>query len=292
VHWTYTEFAPESDLEQGDILAPTDELSRVLQSVHPHFCAPKYVSFVVSTQSCDLVRRPLPKTSYIALSAVRSLEDVLPRLLEQFIVPVARRVFRKSDRTRARDFLTRVFNQHEQAQGLFYLHTDTDVGLSENCVAFLRISVSLRAEHYEVLLRARCGRLASDFRAKYGWLFGNLYSRAASPDWADRDGGGKQLEALITRSLDSCTAHRAPIWLEDDLVVGGQNASVEFEDRDEAELRIELERTRPRVPMEKLANEVVLQAEKIFADDQPKLLILRNRLMNNGTLRKLVKKQA
>ena len=43
----------------------------------------------------------------------------------------------------------------EQKLGLFYLFPDGEIGIGENAVAFLRISVAFRAEHYNLMTRAR-----------------------------------------------------------------------------------------------------------------------------------------
>ena len=61
MHWTYAqERAVDRDcLQQGDILERKDELVQVLKQVHPHFADPKYVHFIVLTQSCDLYFRPM-----------------------------------------------------------------------------------------------------------------------------------------------------------------------------------------------------------------------------------------
>ena len=74
-HWTYTDCCPEDDLEQGDIILPTEQLKSLFARVHQHFCDPKYVGFVVLTQSCDLVRRDdgVCKAKHITLAVVREL---------------------------------------------------------------------------------------------------------------------------------------------------------------------------------------------------------------------------
>jgi hypothetical protein len=78
-----------------------------------------------------------------------------------------------------------------------------EIGLGENCVALLRIGVTLRSDHYSTLLDARRGRLQAPFQAKLGWQLGNLYGRAASPDWQDQAGGIEALEQLIEAALDA-----------------------------------------------------------------------------------------
>lgn len=183
-HWTYRAVRPDEDLQQGDILRPTQELSQVFGQVHPHFTDPKYLSFLVLTQSCDLVRRNgRCSTRYISVAVVRSLAEVLIRLLDTVCPPIQPGVYSERHRPKAEQLLERVFNQNEGRLGLFYLFPDADVGLGEDAVAFLRVSVTFRADHYPLMVQARTGRLAGPFESKLGWLIGNLYSRVATPDW-------------------------------------------------------------------------------------------------------------
>ena len=52
VHWTYRDVGnPEMDLEQGDILFPSDELVSLFREVHPHFTQDKYLGFMVASQT-------------------------------------------------------------------------------------------------------------------------------------------------------------------------------------------------------------------------------------------------
>ena len=50
--------------------------------------------------------------------------------------------------------------------GLFFLHPDTEAGIAEPAVAFQRVAVALRAEHYDALREARAGRITPEFRSK------------------------------------------------------------------------------------------------------------------------------
>ncbi|MCG7946178.1 MAG: hypothetical protein N0C84_07515 [Candidatus Thiodiazotropha taylori] len=263
MHWTYSQSETDSDLQQGDLLSPTDELREILKEVHPHFCADKYIGFVITTQTCDLARRgkKSPKAHYINIAAVRSLKDTAAHIFERAIRPVSNGVFRKSDRATAKDLLHRIFNQNEQALGLFYFHPDADIGLGDHSVAFLRIAIAMRAEHYEVLLKARTGGLDPAFQAKLGWLVGNLYSRAATPDWADYEGGKDELKQLESEYLKEQIPGHGPTWVDDELIVAGQQNNVNFDGFDSSGLIEELEQYRPLPSIEKLIREVADQAK-------------------------------
>lgn len=186
-HWTYESVGPNDDLQQGDILRPTGELQKVFKGVHPHFADGKYLSFLVITQSCDLVRRGGEcHTRYINVAVVRSLEEVIGRLVESVCKSIQPGVYSQKDYNKVDQLLDRIFNQNESKLGLFYLFPDSDVGLGDDAVAFLRVSVAFKSEHYQIMVNARTGCLSPQFENKLGWLVGNLYSRIGTKDW-DRE---------------------------------------------------------------------------------------------------------
>jgi len=183
-HWTYAEFTEECDLWQGDILSPTPELRSVFDEVHPHFSDNKYLAFMIITQTCDLVRRnDQCSAKYINVAVVRSLSQVLPSLIDTVCASLSSLVYSEEHRNRVHDLLARIFNQNEQKHGLFYLYPDGDIGIGEGAVAFLRVSVAFRCQHYELMRKSRSGRLKEPFAHKLGWLVGNLYSRVGTQDW-------------------------------------------------------------------------------------------------------------
>jgi len=202
-HWTYDAVSAEADLGQGDVIEPTLEVRGVLKQVHPHFLDAKYVSFMLLSQSCDLVRRPTSKGQPITLCVVRELRSVSKDLLQLFCGSGVNGVFREDRKVTAKQFLERVINQNEQAIGLFYLHPDADSGISTESIAMLRIAISLRTDHYDLLKRARRGRLKSEFQAKLGWLVGNLYSRVGTEDWSEPRQRKLESEKIIKNVVES-----------------------------------------------------------------------------------------
>jgi hypothetical protein len=185
-HWTYhpDNVGPEEDLQQGDILSVTPELKAVFEKVHPHFSDSKYLAFLVITQTCDLVRRKGEcSTRYINVAVIRSLASVWCRLIDSICDPVRAGVYSDKDRSRIDQLFDRILNQNESKLGLFYLYPDASVQLGEDAVAFLRVSVAFRSEHYATMVKSRSGRLNSEFSNKLGWLVGNLYSRIGTRDW-------------------------------------------------------------------------------------------------------------
>jgi len=214
LHWTYCTFDPSSDLQQGDILSRTDELLAVLKNVHSYFCDERYLAFIVVTQSCDLVRRKAGscKARHISLAVVREFDRVLPSLIGEVCAYKNTSILRSELKLEAREFVSRILDQNEQAKGLFYLHPSADAGIATASVAFLRITITLRQEHYDLLQRCRVGRLESEFTNKLGWLVGNLYSRVGTPDWADYE-GDKHKDTLVKEYLDDAIPEES--WVPD-----------------------------------------------------------------------------
>jgi hypothetical protein len=209
-HWTYaSSCAPDNDLQQGDILAVSKELQDLFHEVHPHFCDPKYLAFIILTQSCDLMRHNgMCSVRYINVAAVRSLSACLTTLLDTVCEPLTPGIYSEADRNKAQLLLDRIFNQNELKLGLFYLFPDADVGIVEDAIAFLRVSVAFRVDHYDLIRRSRSGRLTSEFANKLGWLAGNLFDRVGTPrDWT------KEELNTMARSYLLSDNELAPVWL-------------------------------------------------------------------------------
>jgi len=216
MHWTYAETAG-TDLSQGDILLPNDRLRAALEQVHGWFADPKYLGFLVLSQSCDLVRRggTSCKTPYVTIAAIRPLRQVLLQLLRQHCTCISDRYFLSSEKGRASDFLTRLINQNETGIGLFYLHKEAKAGIVEDAVALLRVSIALRSrEHYDTLLSARTGSLHPEFVSKLGWLCGNLFSRVGVTDWTEGADRPDQAKKIVEELLLDLNDTQSPKFID------------------------------------------------------------------------------
>lgn len=264
LHWTYEAVGdPNDPLMQGDILKRDEELDGLFRSVHPYFCDPKYIAFMVTTQSCDLIRRQHGqcKADYINLAVVRDLESCLPRFFESVCETVVPGVFIQQSREEAQRLLERIVNQNEQALGLFYLHPDTDtVRVSDSAVVMLRIAVAVRAEHYQLLQRARTARLAGEFRNKLGWLVGNLYSRVGTPDWRDKCGEEKMTELVRgIISTEMCS------WVDRCAVRAAKQAGVSIEGLPRADALRAIEEHKPPPFKERIAQAVEEETKRVVS---------------------------
>ena len=288
IHWTYEEFSPESDLFQGDVLEPTQKLRSILREVHPHFLDPKYIAFLLVTQSCDLVlRKGTPTTKYLNVAVVRPVTSVLHDFLGHVCRTVADGVYLQESKGEAHRLLDRLFNQNEQALGLYYLHPDAEAGIAEPSVALLRVTVTLRVEHYEIVKDARRGRLRPEFRSKLGWLVGNLYSRVGTEDWSEPPDRKKDLQKLVRECLDSRDAPNGPVWIPESWVMAARDRGVQIEQIERAKLPDVLRTVKPPSPKEQIIEQTLcILKEVVPSTDDETLDRIRHRLGNDPVFAK------
>lgn len=279
-HWTYQAVEAGQDLEKGDIFSPIPEISDILRDVHPHFCDPKYSGFMLLTQSCDLVRRKSQaiKASYLQICVIRPLSQIRDSLFHGIAESLNNGVFSNKDRSRAVDALIKLYNQNESGRGLFFLYRDFDgAGIVEDSVAFLRVSVSLRATHYDALLSGRTGRLNPDFRAKFGWLTGNLYDRPATPDWSDSDEGSREVKKLVELHLEGTK------WCPPELFKIAKEANLDLRDAKE---EAEAEKKLPPPRIDKVAQQVIQILNQMKAGlDESQKEELKSKIKNSSPIK-------
>ena len=187
IHFTYKSNPDMQSLCQGDILNPTEELMEVLKTVHPYFFFIFYKYFMVLSQSCDLVRRngKKCKTPYITLAAVKDYTEFLKKVLlnGKYAEEVKGLLLMdEKNRDRAYQLVERVYNNTEPEY--FFLYKEEALDFQESMVAYLKVSIALKSdEHYEKCLKAKKMELSDEFKAKLGWLVGNMYSRVGTTDW-------------------------------------------------------------------------------------------------------------
>ncbi len=116
------------------------------------------------------------------MAAIRPIKDVL--LMEaakhQHVKLQATNIVGNKARDKLAMFLESLMDNNKA--GLFYLHTDPSLDITEPYCAILQLSISLPAEHYDKCLRAKIAQLKEPFQAKLGWLIGNMYSRVATTE--------------------------------------------------------------------------------------------------------------
>lgn len=189
MHFTYKPDVDKTTLMQGDVLEKTDKLHKLLTKYHRHYANPEYTHFQVLTQSCDLVRRNGKDCSarYITIAAVRSFDTVVERAVTSQTktrVILDGTVFcSDSNKGGLASYISTLLNNN--AKEFFYLHAFPENKLLNDSCTFLHLSVAIRAdEHYDLCLEAKTIELEENFRAKLGWMVGNIYSRVGTADFS------------------------------------------------------------------------------------------------------------
>jgi hypothetical protein len=155
LHFTY-EPPNQPDLLQGDVIQKTTEILALIKEVHPHYLRDDYTHLMITTQSCDLVRRGSEKTTnsrYITLVAVRPFETALERELAKYQKSdiEAHSICGMKTKTKIVDFAKSLLNNNRE--DFFYLHEEPSLNFSNSCCAFLRLPISIRCkDHYEKCL--------------------------------------------------------------------------------------------------------------------------------------------
>lgn len=197
--------AAGGDLRQGDILEISGPLEALIASNHHQHMPSTCSHGIVLTQCCDLVRGRGMKTKDLALAPLVPLTEVLDEKLarEQTEFGRSANVCSESKKPKLAQFLTDLLNNNNHE--LFYIHKEEGFGLFEPQCALLRQSLSVPCEAaYGACIEARIFSLKEPWRAKLGWLVGNIYSRVGTPDWTD-EVPNAQFKHLIEGMLtDAC----------------------------------------------------------------------------------------
>jgi hypothetical protein len=184
-------------LTQGDLIARTEAVEDVLKQAHQYYAsAPHYTHFVIITQSCDLVKRSGSfNAPYITIAAAQPLK----RTIDSFVGGFERTVknadfnfFPSSARGKAKQLLERHLNNTEPEY--FFLPKSPTAQINDDLLVYLRLSIALRKDHYDVLAGAKIAELKDVFQAKLGWLKGNIYSRVATPDIEESSPNSSELK--------------------------------------------------------------------------------------------------
>jgi len=204
-HFTYCDPDP-SLLRQGDILKKSEDISTILEKLHPYFIKDGCKYFMVLTQSCDLERRDgkLCKAPYITIAAVKPLDLLIENEVARHQTDLDKicGICNEDKRPKPYQFLERLLNNNEP--DYFYLHEDTALGFNDKMVAFLRLSIAIKSDqYYEVCLDSKILELTLEFKAKLGWLVGQMYSRVATPDWVDNLPTKEEFKNQINDLLDA-----------------------------------------------------------------------------------------
>lgn len=295
MHWTYQDADKSSDLCQGDILEPNQELCNLFKEIHPHFTNDKYTGFLVITQNCDLVRRKEKgdrcSATHIGLSVIRSIQDIISDSLKDRFGYLAPGIYNIATKSACEALAERIINQNENALGLFYLHPELDAGITVPSVAILRVSISVKASmHYKKLIEARVGRLSKEFQPKLGWMVGNLYSRVGVSDWKEKSEKDVTEKHVLKRILSF--SREEPLWLDKKLYSKILDERSDFDKLHPSEQEVVIKKFQPKPPKERILEIIV----KTIADTAPKTVkekhidIIKQKLDNDDQLEAQMRK--
>jgi hypothetical protein len=272
-HYVYEEPNP-SELNQGDILRRSDALVALLTEYFPYYATHRdYIYFMVLTQTCDLVRRDgNPCASlYISLAAVKPIKDVVLAEAARNQQPALQgtNVIGNKARNQLAMFLESLMDNNKA--GLFYLHTDHGLTISEPCCAILQLSISLQARHYNICLSAKIAQLKEPFQAKLGWLIGNMYSRVATTEWnieKPAEKVGKVASKLLNGIVDNLDDEQIKVALAE-LQDGGK---IEGMTPDQVAAFVKKKELEPKLKQFKNRAGEVLKTLKIFDPVKSKVI--------------------
>lgn len=231
-----------NSLGQGDLITKTAQVEGVLRQAHQYYAVAEYYThFMVITQSCDLVRRKGGEFNapYITIAAVKPFMlavDQARTFLSDAVPGADGRFSTVLHESKLRQLLERYLNNTEPDH--FFLPASEEAGLAEDLLAYLRLSVALRPDHYDVLASAKAAELADVFQAKVGWLTGNIYSRVATPDIVEKyPDGPERKKDFVSRYLAASDFRRIAAVQKSELkALVSDAASAKGADLTEAEL--------------------------------------------------------
>ena len=171
-------------LAQGDVIARTDAVADCLGQAHRHYPqAPECTHLVVLTQSCDLVKRGGAfRAPCITLAMARPFGNAVREFLQESSKTLKGTRYRYHTGTqigKLRNRLERFINNTEDE---YFFLPGGHPRLSGDLLVHLRLTVALHRDHYDILAQAKVAEIKDVFRAKLGWLKGQIFSQVATPD--------------------------------------------------------------------------------------------------------------
>lgn len=183
------------ELSQGDVIRRTGEVNECIEGAHLLDAdASDCTHLVVITQSCDLVKRRL-KTEHITLAAAKPFSVAIENYFRQNAKSIDGSDFSyypTKMQNQALQLVERHLNNTEK--DFFFLPASDRHGIPKDLAVYLRLTITLESKHYETLADAKIAELADIFRAKLGWLVGDMYSRVATPDLDEQGSKGSEIK--------------------------------------------------------------------------------------------------
>ena len=203
VHFTYTEDSDNHNLHQGDLLKKTNDLLMLIKEYHPRFINNSYEYFMVLTQSCDLhIRDEAIKVKFINICPTKSIKQVLKYASEKYRYSKYEKSFdliSDSSLAKIKQFLERLLNNN--VENYFFLYRAISKGLNKDYCAFLRLAIPIKAQDYDILLKAKILQLTQTFEHKLGYLYGSNYSKIGTDDWIPDNYSKEEYDSIINNYM-------------------------------------------------------------------------------------------
>lgn len=88
-------------------------------------------------------------------------------------------------------------------QDYFFLYKEDALSFTTSMVAMLKVSIAIESDlYYDMCLNAKFLELSDEFKAKLGWMIGNIYSRVGTTDW-ESIMTAEQRKAMLSQELNS-----------------------------------------------------------------------------------------
>lgn len=186
------------ELAQGDVIRRTDEVNECIEGTHLlDEDASDCTHLVVITQSCDLVKRRL-KADHITLAAAKPFSVAMESYFKQNAKSIDGSDFSyypTKMQNQAFQLVERHLNNTEK--DFFFLPASGRHGISKDLAVYLRLTIAIESKNYETLADAKIAELEDVFRAKLGWLVGDMYSRVATPDLEEQGSKGSEIKKVF-----------------------------------------------------------------------------------------------
>ena len=251
----YNEPIDTNQLSQGDILSNSDYLKELLEAFYPGVAGNAYCYWMIITQSCDLVIREEGgscSAPYLNLAAVSEFDDFFDKYVSDYQKHEVERRGRLVEERRKNvihNFLARLFNNNQD--DYFYLPENVNKDFHAG-VALLRLTISIDAkDHYAGCLNLKKLELNDSFKAKLGWIVGNIYSRIGTEDWTSHQMTTEDYEAWITKTLEDSFA-----WIDRRVLLELRKSEIDLVQLSEKDIRIHALKMKPPSQMIKLLEEV------------------------------------
>lgn len=205
-------------LNQGDLIQLTNDIKGLIESNEIKI-NPKAKYLIILTHTCDIVH---DKSKYITFTPVIFLEDFIQELIEESMKKEIERkgqVLSIKKKLTICDKILRLANNN--LSEYFFLIMNTGREINNHLVALLKESFSINSKSIDhSILKdkdAKVAELNENFRAKLGWLIGDMYARVATKDYIPEAISKEDFVKEVDQTLE-----KSVLWIEGKKIDSGE----------------------------------------------------------------------